>query len=290
MNLLMIHGRAQEHKNPVLLQQEWEDTMRKGVRAAHLPELENVQIAFPFYGDELDRLNRELQAPLPDALARGEGGAVDAGELQFKAEMYAELAKGYRIPDREIDAHYQGDVHEEGALNWNWVHAILKALDRTPLGDTAIDEFTHDVYVYLTCAAINRAVNQIVAGKLGEGKWVVVAHSLGTVVGYNVLRALKAQQNINVTRYVTVGSPLGVQAIRRRLGSLEMPACVKSWYNAFDSRDVVALYPLDAKNFPIEPAVTNNGTVHNHTDNCHGIAGYLDDANVAKQIAEAVGI
>jgi hypothetical protein len=54
------------------------------------------------------------------------------------------------------------------------------------------------------------------------------------------------------------------------------------------TRDVVALYPLDKNNFPIQPAIDNNAAVRNKTDNRHGIAGYLDDPNVAKRIVQAL--
>jgi hypothetical protein len=67
-----------------------------------------------------------------------------------------------------------------------------------------------------------------------------------------------------------------------------MPACVRDWYNAFDPRDVVALYPLDAHNFPIRPPIENKSTVDNFTDNRHGIDGYLGDADVARKIFEAI--
>ena len=268
-------------------QGQWEEALRKGLEAAKTPPLQNVQIVFPYYGDELDRLIQQLKAPLMQQVA-ARGGGVDEKELQFKAELYSELAAGYGISDHEIESRFEGTVQERGPLNWKWVHAVLRALDGTPLGDVAIDEFTRDVYVYLTYPAIWRAINRMVTDRLTAGKWVVLAHSLGTVVGYNVLRDVKQQANIKVTRYVTVGSPLGVRAIRNRLERpLIMPSCVASWYNAFDPRDVVALNPLDGANFPIEPAITNNGAVTNSTDNRHGITGYLDDRDVAREIAEA---
>jgi len=56
------------------------------------------------------------------------------------------------------------------------------------------------------------------------------------------------------------------------------------WYNAYEDRDVVALYSLDNNNSSVNPAITNNGAVRNWTDNHHGIIGYLDDENVAKVI------
>jgi len=51
----------------------------------------------------------------------------------------------------------------------------------------------------------------------------------------------------------------------------------------------VALYPLDATNFPVEPAIVNNGRVSNGTSNRHGIAGYLDDSNVAGRVRDGLG-
>ena len=41
---------------------------------------------------------------------------------------------------------------------------------------------------------------------------------------------------------------------------------------------------FDKDNFDVAPEITNNGTVHNWTDNRHGIVGYLDDQNVAKVV------
>jgi len=88
--------------------------------------------------------------------------------------------------------------------------------------------------------------------------------------------------------FVTVGSPLGVRAVRDQFRPLGAPS-VGKWYNAFDKSDVVALYPLDADNFPIQPAVENNNTVRNQTDNHHGIVGYLDKPDIAKRILDALG-
>ena len=288
MNLLLIHGRAQEGNDPVRLQAEWEEALGKGLQKAGLQRPADIRVVFPFYGDELDRIVRELEAPLmKDIVTRG--AAADNRELEFRAEMFAEMAAGYAISDEEIQRQFGGEPQERGPLNWKWVQATLRVLDRTPLGDSAIDRFTRDVYVYLTYPAATRVIDRIVTEKLAPGQWVVVGHSLGSVVGYNVLRDVRDDAGIDVTRYVTVGSPLGVRAVRRRLASpLTMPACVKDWYNAFDRRDVVALYGLDAQNFPIHPPITNKGTVDNFTENRHGIVGYLEDADVSRKIVEAL--
>jgi len=106
---------------------------------------------------------------------------------------------------------------------------------------------------------------------------------LGTVVAYSVLT--RDTRAINVPLLVTVGSPLGVRAVRDQFIPIQSPRSVKSWYNAYDPRDVVALYPLDEPSFPVTPVIENYGKVKNHTDNRHGIDGYLDDPVVAGKIA-----
>ena len=116
----------------------------------------------------------------------------------------------------------------------------------------------------------------------------VVGHPLGSVVAYNVLRRDGKQMGWKVPTFVTVGSPLGVTMIRDALAPVEHPSCVGSWFNAFDPADVVALHPLDRAHFGIRPGVENHDGVHNGTRNRHGIAGYLDDAVVARRIHDAL--
>jgi hypothetical protein len=60
------------------------------------------------------------------------------------------------------------------------------------------------------------------------------------------------------------------------------------WFNAFDPRDAVALYPLDTEHFDVEPSIENKADVRNDTPNCHGISGYLSDKDVARRIYDAL--
>ena len=88
---------------------------------------------------------------------------------------------------------------------------------------------------------------------------------------------------------MTVGSPLGLDAIKKRLSTpLRMPAKVQKWFNASDVRDVVALYPLDAAHFAIKPGIIKKRDTNNHTSNRHGIAGYLADPTVAQWIFDGL--
>lgn len=287
MRLVLVHGRDQQGKDKSELKRAWISALEVGLSNAGLPALPTTDIEFPFYGDALERLVDEIDAPLVvEALAKGLGS--DDEEAEFRGRLLQELAASAGVPAVDIEVNYKGEATEKGPLNWAWVHAILRTLDNTPIGSDTVDRFTRDVYVYLTYKEeVQKVVNNIVADALTEQPCVVVAHSLGTIVTYRLLRdpACRAK----VKRFITLGSPLGVNAIREliRPPALANPDGLTEWFNAYDPRDVVALRPLDASTWDIQPLITNKGDVDNHTDNKHGIAGYLDDPIVAKWIYDA---
>ena len=286
MKLVFVHGRSQQGKDPFQLQQQWTRALSEGLKKSNIDLPQGVEVVFPFYGNRLDELLKELNAPLVSDVTQ-RGAEQDSAEANFKGELLYEIAQGIGVSDTDIQSHFKGAPQEKGLQNWEWVQSILKALDRTPLGEIAIDAFTRDVYVYLTNKSVRNEIDKIVSASLTNGLCVVVGHSLGSVVAYNVLR--NASTTVGVRKYITVGSPLGIKAIKRKLDvPLVMPSCVQSWFNAMDERDVVALHPLDSVNFNISPSIDNKTDVNNHTDNRHGIAGYLDDATVAIQIRNAL--
>jgi pimeloyl-ACP methyl ester carboxylesterase len=133
---------------------------------------------------------------------------------------------------------------------------------------------------------VRREINGIVAGGLTDEPTVVVGHSLGSVVAYDLLRNSRGAQ---VPLLMTIGSPLGIRAVRNPFRPIRSPAPVAAWTNAFDPRDVVALAPLDRENFDVAPPIRNIGDIRNQTENRHGIIGYLDKAAVAGPILRALG-
>src|SRR5260370_5891237 len=182
-----------------------------------------------------------------------------------------------------------GSSVRPGFAKCRWVQAVLRAIDKHGGGMSqgALEKFTRDVFVYTTRAGVRDEIDGIVAAALTDQPTVVVGHSLGSVVAYSVL--VTHRRPLRVPLYVTVGCPLGIRAIRDQFRPLKFPLPVKSWYNAFDTRDVVALNPLDRSNFPVNPAVVNYSSVRNQTDNRHGIVGYLNDREVATQILTGLG-
>ena len=287
MKLVFIHGRSQGGRDPVELLAEWEASFDAGLHAAGLARPSDLEVALPFYGDTLDDLVEQLESPLiGDVAERGVADADSAEEARFRGEILREMADELGISQGEIEAAYEGEATQpRGVQNWGWVHALLKVLDRSSrFGEFALDRFTRDVFLYLTNRTVRKRIDAIVQPHVDEQPCVVVGHSLGSVVGYSVLR--KTSQR--VVRYVTLGSPLGIDAVRSRLELVEMPPTTEAWHNARDRDDVVALYPLSRDRFLVDPPIVNYDGVDNSTDNEHGIVGYLPDRWVAKAIHAAL--
>lgn len=242
----------------------------------------------PFYGDLLDSYTKAAGVPLTSDI-QARGSKQDDEFLVFQAQFAEEIRLKAGITDEQVDAEYGNNPQPRGPLNWAWVQAILRAIDKYGGGtnQATLETFTRDVFLYTTRAGVRDEINRIVSRKLTEQPTVVVGHSLGSVVAYSVLR--NDTRNLKVPLLATVGSPLAVRAVRDQLRPLRSPP-VDAWYNGFDTRDVVALYPLDDDNFPMSPSIENYGKVQNSTDNRHGISGYLNDSDVAKHILGAMGV
>lgn len=283
--LLLVHGRAQEGKDPARLQQEWVTALNRGAAKFGSALPPHVEVTFPFYGDLLDSYAREMDIPLTtDIQKRGEKEKNDEF-LKFQYEVAESIRQAARIPDEKVNAEFDGPVQERGPLNWRWVQAVLRAIDKNGGGinQATLELFTRDAFLYVTRAGVRDAIDSLVASKLTEEPTVIVGHSLGSVVTYSIL--VNDRRALKVPLFVTVGSPLGVRAIRDRFRPLRYPKpAVSAWFNAFDPRDVVALNPLDTANFPVTPHVENKNDVNNYTDNRHGVTAYLDDRAVAQKI------
>lgn len=285
MRLMLVHGRSQGGKDPVKLKAEWLGALHKGLQKSRLAMPPDINIDFPFYGNLLDEYVRQFDLPADPAIVPKGSPAFDEFAA-FRAQIAQEMQAKAGITDLQVQAERRPAPSEKGIQNWEWVQAIIRLLDRhiSRISQTTIEVFLRDVFLYTQRDVVRRAIDKIVLDSLSPDTAVVVGHSLGSVVAYNVLNVAARK----VPLYVTVGSPLAIRAVRNTLGPISNPVGKTGWYNAYDDQDLVALYPLDAANFDVNPAITNKASVHNWTDNRHGIAGYLDDPSVATIIHSGI--
>lgn len=288
MRILMVHGIAQGGRKPSDLETIWVETLQEGFHLAGKPWPATVKIDFPYYGDKLDELVAQSKLPTPaDLVAKGPGQNLDFEK--FMQSALDQMQQTAAIPDATVRAQMDPAASQEkGIQNWSWVQAIARVIDNrlTLASNFTIEKFLREVFVYIARPADAKAIDAIVAAKLTAEPTLVVGHSLGSVVAYNVLKSQRS--SLDLRGFVTVGSPLGLRAISAKLGVVENVASPAAWYNAYDERDIVALNPLAKPWFAVKPKIVNNNKVKNNTENRHGIINYLDDKEVAAQVAAAL--
>lgn len=149
---------------------------------------------------------------------------------------------------------------------------------RTALFRLLVKQAFEDTHAYFF-GGKGRAMRQVVSEALDAagadnadaGPLVVVGHSLGSVVAYEVLAA----RNPKVDLFVTLGSPLGVTEVQDCLAAPPaVPSRTALWLNASDARDLVALdHTLRPEYAP--PGRVTDLLVSNGGENHHGVTEYL---------------
>jgi hypothetical protein len=288
--LVFIHGRSQQLKDPVALKQTWVGAMHQGMTNAGLElDIPDANIRFPYYGDTLIGLMAPNPGNAPGVQMKGfmGGNAASEKERSFAEEVVAETAKSLNITDDEIRAHYDPSVEQKGFLNWPWVLATLRTIDSLGGGSLAVELFTSDVYAYLIRPGVRDAIDVGVRAAFDTEPTVVVSHSLGTVVAYNLLRRDGSASGWRVSTLITLGCPLSVGPLAQALKPIQFPECVGDWRTARDPLDTVALHPLTPPYFPEFPILAKD-SVANKSPNHHGIEDYLKDPTVAQWIYDGL--
>ena len=291
MRLVFIHGIAQQGFEADALERDWAAWLRQGMSDPSL--LDGAEIKLAYYARALDRLTDKHR--LFGIIPMGDGQQPSDEDLAMKEAMneIAE-AEGLTNPqiaakERELDSTLtpQGWIPMSRRIN-----AILRLLeDKSPLHGAVAQMLVKQAYEYLRHDDVRVAIDAIVKPELTKGRMVLVTHSLGTVVGFRLLRELAAEGNpVDCPLLVTMGSPLAMRAVTRRVQApFAIPQGVGRWINAFDPADAVTLgKPLDASTFCA--GITNFADVDNSNEESpHAARGYLRHAQTADTITVALG-
>lgn len=125
---------------------------------------------------------------------------------------------------------------------------------------------------------------------------MVIAHSMGSIIAYDVLRELgKKNGKLAVDHFITIGSPLGlphvIYKIEEESNLLRTPTIVKKWSNFADRRDPVAFDErlkddYEENDFGIKVI---DDLVYNDCDGIgHTAFGYLRTPEISKQIKKFI--
>jgi hypothetical protein len=162
-----------------------------------------------------------------------------------------------------------------------------------PIFRWVVGRFASDVIDYLFNGYKERMRQPVRDAFLnGPPPAVIVAHSLGTIVTYDVLsEPAFAGLQVNL---ITVGCPLGIGNVQERLRDgagrpNPVPSSVTAWANFADSWDPVAIDPTLHDEFTPNEKSAKDDRVNNPARNNHDLGGYLSVALVRSTIVAAVG-
>lgn len=253
--ILLIHGRGQDMGDPQgkATALKWK-TAIKGPLAQKGIFLQDDDFIFAWYGDIL-----------------GQKGVGHCTHHEFLPQEY-----------------YTVDTDK---LKHDGVQAFMNAAAKLPFGqDYLLSKLMPDVHVYLSNQRNQCEINSRVEDALEEA-WItkrpiiVIAHSLGSLVAYNVLnRDPQIVPRIKNVTLITIGSMLGMEGVRKALlgqfmtNSLAIPQSIGSWSNFVNKKDFLSFTLADTFSNPNEPKVGREFIISEISG--HEVFGYLGTAEV----------
>jgi hypothetical protein len=252
-----VHGIGQQLRGPAVLAAAWAPALRDGVQLAAGTSIADDDVAVAFYGD--------LFRPAGKDAARGLQLTEDdvAGP---ERELLEAWASGVETEPRTL-------TDAEKSRTPRTVQRALKALVKSRLfagiAEHLVIADLKQVTTYLHDAQKRSEIRARVLAAIGPDTRVLVGHSLGSVVAYEVLAA---NPSLPVRALVTIGSPLGIRNLvfdqlvpPPRSGHGAWPGAIAAWTNVADSYDVVALEKHLAPMFDarvVDELVDNGARAH----------------------------
>ncbi|MCB7136013.1 hypothetical protein [Cellulosimicrobium marinum] len=274
--LVLVHGRDNQGLDAEELERTWRTVLGAGLAAAGTPRtITDDDATFVYYGDTLAALARGDGTPPPVTVhtvpgTRGDTLHVDSrriAALPDEEREFVESVTSEVLRAAGVDAARLGAEADElaalgaGALAepGGWVNVLLSALDRyvPGLSSGVLLLLVRDVWTYLHDPDVRATLDDALAEAMPTDEpAVVVAHSLGSVLAYSVLREHRRACDWDVPLFLTLGSPLAITAIRDALAArspLRVPVEVDRWVAVRDRRDALALHGLGPTAFPLAP-------------------------------------
>ncbi len=182
--------------------------------------------------------------------------------LDFLSVYWADVM--YPAPDPKPDAYREAKpgalkYYKDGWMDYlrsrvldvggDFLDFMKDKLDIDNTAELALKKKLPDLYRYYK----DEAVRKELRGRLKKAivdnrdrRLMLVAHSMGSIIAYDVLRQLgKEDPSLSVEHFVTIGSPLGLPHVKHMIVKespfIRTPSIVRKWTNLADRRDPVAV-------------------------------------------------
>jgi hypothetical protein len=246
---------------------------------------------------------RRLAQKIEEAEARRDAALEEA----FQAEAEAQQAEAeLRVQNAAADA-------EEAALDAEWPRPFAIAWDKLiegvttpipafpPMQKLFLEHVFTDTQKYIedrktACATTDRLDAALISA--GRRPIILVGHSMGTLVSYDRIYDLDqgmlgGGRALNVRRFVTLGSQLGVEDLVRGLVGdlrpLPVPRSIDSWVNLRGHDDWVSPRRVDGhyENRATPPLTFAEYRIQTIPGDPHAIQGYFQNVATMRAIVFA---
>jgi hypothetical protein len=266
-----IHGIGQRRTGADRLREVWLDAVSAGLDAAERPSLQADRFGLAYYADT-------IRKPWPflgqdDTLG---SEPIEGDEARWVEAALAELtANASSDNDRSAE-----ELGLPAAPAWLIRQsAVVDRLFGRHAGRMAT-RMLREVYAYLYRDNLGAAIRDKVRASINPDTKVLMGHSLGSVVAYDMLR----RGTITGKALITIGSPLGWHSVRAALGGSLDGKVVSAWSNIYDPCDVVtagrglAGFSVDIHDEPVD----------NGWQDAHAAVRYLSKAGTGRVLASSI--
>ena len=294
MKIIFVHGMNQQKYDADSLKQHWLDIFQQGIDELHLDvTTTKLKIELPFYADLI--LKHQLS------------NSFDLGHFLPKSLLEYHIHKGTQkaaplniqstteipqLPFFRANQSLKFSTHLYLLTQFikdKTLKEFVSVLNNFPkLHENLIHKFLIETYFYLANPDFMEEVHQRILASLEEDEeHIIVAHSLGTVIAFNLLQQLKSKYNIE--RFITLGCPLAFKVIQSKLiQPIERPVSLRGeWLNFYSSEDFLTTFPLVDAPFDFQPKIINIA-ISTFISTPHEIIGYLQHPDVIQNILEPI--
>ena len=275
--IIGIHGLANKPKEETLAK-GWQDSIREGLERNQRRSAEAVSFDLVYWRDW------RYPEPIPDA---------------ENDEPYLRADGSQPLPAYE-DGWFDDVVARLGNLVGEPLDWAKRYFGVDEVADTVLRTRLKDLATYYEEPEKRDLLRQRMKDKLAKhaGKRImVIAHSMGSIIAYDVLRAMgREDPQFRVEHFVTIGSPLGLPHVKHRIYQendlVRTPSVVRQWTNLADRRDPVAAdvhladdYRANSRGVRVVDDLVINGYVgHERKPNHHKSYGYLRTPEVSRVV------
>jgi len=216
-----IHGLSNKPKESKV-EKDWKKAILEGLNKNTSLDVQSINFTSVYWADVM------YSKPKP----KSDYGSAEQGTLKRYKDGWLDIA---RAKAQEIGGNLLDEVKEHLGID--------------EVADRFLKEKFQDLYIYYKNAEKrselrSRLKERIIKNK--DNRIMLVAHSMGSIIAYDVLRLLGRQEpSIKIDHFVTIGSPLGIPHVKYKITEesplVRTPSIVRKWSNLADRRDPVAI-------------------------------------------------